>query len=56
MANCMPMPLTGGFLDEQERKIETLKCCVGLWKTSGKKGQKEQKRLGIRIGRGVAQG
>ena len=37
-----------GFLDEmQEREIETLKRRVSAWKTTGKKGQKERKRLGI---------
>ena len=37
-----------GFLDEmQEGEIETLKRRVSAWKTSGKKGQKERKRLGI---------
>jgi hypothetical protein len=44
-----------GFLDEmQEREMETLKHCIGMWKTLGKKGQKEQKRLGITMGGGVA--
>ncbi len=39
------------FLDEiHKREIETWKHCVGTWKTWGKKGQKEQKRLIITVG------
>jgi hypothetical protein len=31
------------FLDEmQEREKQTLKDCIGMWKMSGKKGQKER--------------
>ena len=42
-----------GFLDEmQEGEIETLKRRVSAWKTSGKRGQKDRKRLGITTGGG----
>jgi hypothetical protein len=43
------------FLDEiQEREIETLKHRIGMWKTLGKKGQKEQKKAVHYNGGGAA--
>ena len=37
-----------GFLDEiQEKEIEVLKSRVKAWKTSGKKGQKARRKLGL---------
>ena len=42
-----------GFLDEiQEKEIEKLKRRVNAWKKSGKKGQKERRRLGMTQGGG----
>ena len=42
-----------GFLDEvQEKEIEQLKKRVAAWKKSGKKGQKERKKLGMTQGGG----
>lgn len=42
-----------GFLDEvQEQEIDTLKKRVNAWKTSGKKGQRARKKLGITNGNG----
>lgn len=40
-----------GFLDEiQEKEIEVLKSRVKAWKTSGKKGQKARRKLGLTSG------